>query len=229
MRLVAWNCRRGFWGKHEALFQLKPDIAIIPEASQSCLDALECLTTSRVWVGANKWDGVAIISFNGWQLTRAELPVAESWFVPVIASKADVAVQVVGVWVKKRIDYVKPTLRALEALQEFIIASPTFVLGDFNQSVNFDKGCGPGRRFQDVLSAFDKMKMGSAWHACRGEVHGVESRPTFHLNHKAHLPFHIDYAFVPRNYVSVTDVQIGKFDDYVAWSDHLPLTLDVGL
>jgi hypothetical protein len=229
MRLVAWNCQDAFRNKYEALLRLKPDIAVVSEARRTCLNVVDRIATSSDWVGETNSKGLGMISFNGWQLTRAGLAIAESWFAPVIASKGETIVQVVGVWVKpNQGSYVKPTLRSLDALREFIAASPTIVVGDFNQSVNF--GGSPGGRFQDVLDAFDRLQMVSAWHARHGETHGAESQPTLHQNRKAHDPFHIDYAFVPKNHISTIDVGIGTFEDYVAaeLSDHVPLTLDIG-
>lgn len=62
----------------------------------------------------------------------------------------------------------------------FISSNQTIVLGDFNQSIVFDKGRGLDRRFRDVIAAFDQTHMRSAWHAHSGEGHGVEDMPTLH-------------------------------------------------
>ena len=94
--------------------------------------------------------------------------------------------QMIAVWVKQSSDgYVKPTLRALDALHAFLSARPTIVLGDFNEDVAFDKRRGPRRRFKDVIAAFETLKMRSAWHAHSGDAHGAEGAPTLHWKWQA--------------------------------------------
>jgi hypothetical protein len=232
MRFVAWNCNGGFRKKREALLNLNPDVAVISEARESCLAALDNDATSYVWAGKTGSKGVAIIGFDGWKLDKIEIGVSDNWFVPVVVTKGARKVQIIGVWVK-RTDrgYVEPTLRALRTLRNFIVGKPTFILGDFNQSVRFDKGRGPGRRFKDVIAAFEALNLRSAWHAASSEAHGDEGAPTLHWKWQADSSYHVDYAFVPSAIVSATKVRIGKFEDYVATklSDHVPLTIDVDL
>jgi hypothetical protein len=230
MRLVAWNCNGGFRKKIGALLDLAPDIAVISEVRQSCLSALDSAAASYVWAGKPGLKGVAIIGFHGWKLTKTEYEVSDHWFVPVVATKGDMSAHIIGVWVKRAADgYVKPTLRALQSFCDFIGAAPTFVLGDFNQSVRFDKGRGSGRRFVDVIAAFDELRMKSAWHASSGDAHGAEDSPTLHWKWQAESRYHVDFGFVPKNSVFTTG--IGKFEDYVSnrLSDHVPLTIDVEL
>ena len=232
MRFVAWNCNGGFRKKIDAVLNLNPDVAVVSEAKESCLAALDGNATSYVWAGKSGSKGIAIIAFHGWRLAKIEHEVSDNWFVPLVATKGNQKVPIVAVWVKRADDgYVKPTLRALRSLGEFIGANPTFILGDFNQSVRFDKGHGPGRRFQDVIAAFDALNLRSAWHADSGDAHGAEGAPTLHWKWQADSPYHVDYAFVPSSLVSATRVGIGKFEDYVATklSDHVPLTIDVDL
>jgi hypothetical protein len=116
MRIVTWNCQGGFASKHAALRQLDPDIAVISEATEASLEAFGQGAVSTVWRGDNGKKGIAIVSFNGWQLTLSQLDAAERWFIPTIARKNEVIIQVIGVWVKQDIDYVGPTLRAIKFL-----------------------------------------------------------------------------------------------------------------
>jgi endonuclease/exonuclease/phosphatase family metal-dependent hydrolase len=231
MRLLAWNCNGGFRRKFDAVLRLEPDIAVVSEARQSCLSALDDVAPSAVWVGTEDLKGVAVIPFHGWTLERIGPAVSDEWFLPLVATMGDAVVQIIAVWVKRSDGYVNPTLRMLATLREFISARPTIVLGDFNQSIAFDKGRGPGRRFQDVIAAFAALHMKSAWHGHSGETHGAEGTPTLHWKWQADSPFHVDYAFVPDTLISSTKVSIGKYEDYVAakLSDHLPLIIDIDL
>jgi endonuclease/exonuclease/phosphatase family metal-dependent hydrolase len=154
---------------------------------------------------------------------------SEEWFLPAIAERGAAKLQIVGVWVKPASGYVAPTLSALQTLQGFIAAAPTIVAGDFNQSVAFDPGRGPGRRFREVVDVLGDMGLNSAWHSHRQEAHGAETAATLYLTWNQSRPYHIDYVFAPEwPDRCIREVSLGRYDDYVASgvSDHVPLTVD---
>ena len=227
MRIVGWNCQGGLKKKWAALLRLEPDIAVISEAAPKALMELPAGAGMAMWAGdATKC--VAIVPFNSWQLEPCGVEITETYFVPAIATKGDRSINLVGVWVKSANSYVEPTLRALSSLSAFMRTENTIVIGDFNQSVNFDKGRSAGRRFQDVLEVFRTFEMRSAWHHHRDERHGSESVPTHRFRRHSHEPFHIDYAFVPSR-LNVKQIEIDDFDQGVmsGLSDHAPIILDL--
>lgn len=226
LALLVWNCAGGFRQKSHVVTRAAPDIAVISEIAAKDLDVFgEAASVAAIGTGAGPF-GLAVFCFNGWKIQAVDTPVDEHLFLPVVASRGDERVQVVGACVKKARDrYVAPTLRALRALEQFIRSSPTIVAGDFNQSAVYDRTrrYGPGRRFSDVVTAFQGLGMKSAWHDQRHEPFGSESAPT-HFYLKTKTMWHIDYAFVPRD-VEVISADMGSFDEIITGkiSDHLPL------
>ncbi len=98
------------------------------------------------------------------------------------------------------------------------------------QSVVFDRGKGPGRRYSDVLSVLASLGLHSAWHSYHREARGAETAATLFWRWKADKPFHIDYAFMSESdRWSIIDASLGSFNKYVAGglSDHVPLTIEL--
>ena len=69
----------------------------------------------------------------------------------------------------------------------------------------------------------------SAYHEWNAEAHGREKTPTYYFLWKEDRPYHIDYCFVPRNWLPrVRHVEIGSFDAWKSHSDHRPLLVEIG-
>lgn len=64
----------------------------------------------------------------------------------------------------------------------------------------------------------------SAYHTNRDDEFGEETEATFYMHKKEERPYHIDYAFVPgRQLESGLEVTVGRYDDWIDASDHVPL------
>jgi hypothetical protein len=123
----------------------------------------------------------------------------------------------------------RPTLRALEHLKEFIASAPTVIAGDFNHCVAMDKRKGPGRRFSEVLSVLKSYGLESAWHSFQ-EEHGAETTAKLYWRWNAEHRFHIDFVFHSER-LKVESVSMGAYEKYVPTriSDHVTVTVDFAL
>jgi exonuclease III len=229
LRMVSWNACDGFMRKFGHLERLRPDIAILQEVRLSCLE-YAALKANSIWLGAEGQKGLAAVGYGGWQLSAAPIVVPDKWFLPLWATKDGHCINIVAVWVDSTKDCVPPTLRALNVLHKFITSGPTIFAGDFNQSVTLDKRKVPGRRFRDVLDAFGKHGMSSAWHQLHAEEHGEETSPTHYWRWNPESKFHIDFAFGSPG-LKVNTATLGAYDKYVLGkvSDHVPLIVDYEL
>ena len=62
----------------------------------------------------------------------------------------------------------------------------------------------------------------------KGCEYGSEIDPTFFIHKKHDRPYHIDYVFLPREKVdSVVDFSVRTYDEWIEFSDHVPLTVDI--
>jgi exonuclease III len=69
----------------------------------------------------------------------------------------------------------------------------------------------------------------SAYHLQNGEEQGNEEQPTFHMYRKRdkRYHYHIDYAFASEDIIQSTSISIGKANEWLDSSDHMPVILDI--
>jgi hypothetical protein len=81
-----------------------------------------------------------------------------------------------------------------------------------------------------VVELLEQRNLLSAYHAFFSEQHGKETRPTYYFWHRESRPFHLDYAFLPRSWISsIKNVTVGGFQQWRPLSDHVPIVVDVSL
>ncbi|MFQ3318601.1 MAG: endonuclease/exonuclease/phosphatase family metal-dependent hydrolase [Natronomonas sp.] len=111
-----------------------------------------------------------------------------------------------------------------------MVEENTAVAGDFNWNITWDESpnsqlCGD---FGDVRGILNEIGLCSAYHAMRGNVFGDETEATFYMHKKEERPYHIDYAFVPQRQIeSDVEVTVGRYDDWIDASDHVPLLVTI--
>lgn len=75
MRLVVWNCNAGLPRKFAALEALRPDIAVISEASppERMARTLDGRPITSAWVGRSLVRGLGVYGFAPWTVEPASL------------------------------------------------------------------------------------------------------------------------------------------------------------
>ena len=69
--------------------------------------------------------------------------------------------------------------------------------------------------------------MQSIYHQKFGIKHGEEKQPTLYLLKKKEKPYHIDYCFSSKSlFTKKTTFEIGKYEDWIEFSDHMPIIID---
>jgi len=223
MRVVAWNCCDGFRQKYKALCLLKPDIAIVSEVRQSCLNQLG-LESPPLWIGPPGQKGLAVLGFGNWRVQQMGDPLG-NWFLPFEAVTARRRFTGVGVWTETGPTPYQQTAEAAVARMMPVEEGPMVVAGDFNLSDAL--ATAPAT---NVVKSLKERGLESVWHSLNGEVGGAESVGTYFHYRRKRMPFHIDYVFVDRRLLpSVTSFAIEPFDAWVAngRSDHVPLVADI--
>ena len=225
--------------KARLLATLKPTIAILPESAHpdKTAQALESIgATSIQWAGANRNKGLSVAAFDGWDL-RIDDSYDEGyqWVLPVHAIGPR-TIKLLAVWDMNHRGKGHHSARQFGACRaslshyaEFLAGDADLVLisGDFNNSIYWDK---PNKavKFGDFMDQLESRGFASAYHFDRGCGRGAEPEPTLWWMKNIDTTYHIDYTFVSRP-DAIEAVTVGSREDWLAYSDHPPMTVDLRL
>ena len=212
----------------------KPDLMIIPECES--LDKISAPEKSdSCWIGDNIHKGLGIFSFNDFKIEIYKNYIDKfKYILPITISNATKSYKVIAVWTKKveerkknHINYIKQLYLALEEYKEFIDNDNVIICGDLNSNL-FWKRTGIDKNHQDVLDQLTANNIYSAYHHFYNEKQGKETQATYYHYHKKDRPFHIDFCFLSKNLIeNLKNMEIGKYEDWIKLSDHVPLIIDI--
>jgi exonuclease III len=238
MRIVSWNCNMALHEKFDKVAALAPDVAILAECAD--LQRLQIksprISTNAVWVGKNPNKGLGVFAFGSYRVRRHEsYDDSINWFLPVEVD-GPARLNILAVWAKyypadKRIHQPGPTIRALGHYRTFLSAQPALIAGDFNNNVEWDRRRHASNH-RTMLELSASMGFFSAYHSFSGEEQGRETTPTLHWKTKERdaNTYHIDYCLAPDCWRGrIKSVSVGKYDEWIRSSDHMPLVIDVDL
>jgi hypothetical protein len=214
--------------KATSLFGMEPDIAIVQECSKSDAESLQGGSYSSLWFGENPKKGLAIFYKSQWTLRQLAEP-DHRWIVPLeVKGPENFTLLAVWAWSEKGgiPSYVRLIRQFLAAHPIWFGNGPVVMAGDFNSNCQWDKA--PSRDHFSLVEQLAQHGLISAYHSHHNQQQGSETRPTFHKGRKSDNPYHIDYIFMPREWIARLDnLEVGTFDDWARLSDHCPLTIDV--
>ena len=239
MRIVTWNCRVGkFREKARYVEPLQPHILAVQEVEP--LDNFPVLAgesqprfRERAVCPSYPRRGIGMFSYNdAVTIKPVDLPdpldLSSFAFRRYTVDFNDLHFHMIAVWpyaTKIRLNSYRQAHQGLEKHRDWILESPTIVLGDFNQSRKI-KGDG----WKSLVKLTNDLGLTSAYHEHFKQEFGEESSPTyFHLGDELN-PFHLDYCFLPKQWVQyITSVEVKPYDQYKGISDHVPLIVDLDL
>lgn len=134
----------------------------------------------------------------------------------------------IGIW-SQGPAYVDDVIRTLRTHADLLRAAPSVVMGDFNSGTRMsgERRTSPGHT--QIVDAFEQLGLVSAYHAFYRVQHGDEEHPTYYHQFKAHQPWHIDFCFVPKDWVArLVSVRIVDDQHQAARSDHRPVLVEIG-
>jgi len=97
MKIVVWNCRMAFARKCQPLYDLHPDIAVIPECSKNDLQPGLFDHFDARWFGDNPRKGLGVLVAKPLRIIRAEKP-PNRWVVPLSISGGASDFRLIAVW-----------------------------------------------------------------------------------------------------------------------------------
>lgn len=218
--------------KYQILEALQPDIAIIPEcAAPNILQikAPDFKFNQCIWDGRNSNKGLGVFSFGDFEIQKDVVCSPSAYiFIPVRLTKP-FDVSILAVWAynhRNPIDSKLNTAEIIQSYSEFLKAPNTIVAGDFNHNVIWDRDY-PEHRFIDTLEEMRHLSLSSAYHDMTSEPFGKETKATFYWQKNPNQPYHIDYIFTSSHIKDKQSLKISRPDDWLSFSDHVPLILDV--
>jgi exonuclease III len=248
MKIVTWNCNGALRKKTSELDKLDADVYVV----QECEDPAESTLAYRewagdyLWKGQNKNKGVGVFPRKGnrvqdlrWNATfnlqgLTSKSTATQWttdeleiFLPF---KLNDWYTIVAVWTKggddKVFGYIGQAWKFLQLHKGDIDRDRSIMMGDFNSNAIWDK---PDRwwNHSDVVSELREIGLESLYHALCSDPQGQEKAPTLFLQRNLAKPYHVDYVFASSMLMPLCTLDIGKADEWLRSSDHMPLTLTI--
>jgi len=245
MKIVTWNCSGAFRRKILQIERLGADILVI----QECEDPAESTKKYREWAGDNylwkgetKNKGIGVFSRNGHKVSLLKWvgefsmkginsnSKALFWssdelqsFLPLMIDKKYI---LIAIWTKKanspNFGYIGQFWKYIQIHKEKIERDNVILCGDLNSNTMWDS---PDRWWNhtDVVNELKTIGISSLYHHVTKEQHGQESQKTFYMHRKHDKPYHIDYVFMSSNLIHNSSLKIHNFNNWIEFSDHVPL------
>lgn len=248
MKITTWNCNGALRKKTAVIDQLDSDVLIVQECENPALStkAYQAWASNYIWKGESKNKGIGIFAKTGIEIKRLEWDASYTlntglshfnkkltWstkelrqFIPFMINDEYLCV---AVWTKGSSDevfgYMGQFWKLLQIHKKELTVDNVLIMGDFNSNKVWDK---PDRWWShsDVIDELESIGITSLYHSQTDEVQGGESTPTFYHQRKLSKPYHIDYIFTGKNVYNAS-LSIGKNDDWIEFSDHMPLSIEL--
>lgn len=235
MRLITWNCHGAFRKKADLILAYLPDILVVQECEN--LDKLKfSLTTQkpndRYWYGDSVHRGLGLFSYSDYKFEL--LPEHNPTFryiLPFRVTGYGQTFTLLAIWAmnnKENHDarYIGQIWLAINYYKD-LLGDSTILIGDFNSSKIWDYKARAGNH-SDVVNKLADQGIQSIYHNLFDIEQGKEIDPTFFLHKNVSKPYHIDYVFGSERFLkSTTSLTIGKADQWIKLSDHMPIIIEM--
>jgi len=237
MKLITWNCQGAFRKKADSILSHKPDILVVQECEHP--DKLVFGSAMQRpndfhWYGNSVHKGLAIYSYSDY--TFELFPDFNSKFRYVLPFRVTGHGQtfiLFAIWAmddKENYEarYIGQVWLAINHYTT-LLDNPTILIGDFNSNKIWDYKGRVGNH-SDVVRKLADNNIHSIYHKYFDAEQGKEKHPTFFSHRKQNKPCHIDYCFASANIADkVQNVEIGVYEEWIAYSDHSPLIVTFDL
>lgn len=181
-----------------------------------------------LWYGKDKNKGIGIfplgdISVERWLIEDGALEL-------FLACRINRTIPLVAVWTKyansPNFRYIGQFWKYLQLHKSRFAKELPIICGDLNSNVLWDEW-DRWWNHSDVVRELEEIALYSLYHGYFNELQGDESQPTFYMQRKIDRPYHIDYVFAPEYLLSGAKLEVGCPQDWLKWSDHMPVVFDV--
>ncbi len=224
MKIITWNCNCKFREKFKIITSYDADIYVIQECENPLKTSSEDykkFAENSLWVGNNKNKGLGIFAKKAVDLEQLFWNSNEmNYFLPCSVNNQ---INLIGVWAM--FPYTSLCLSYYRQNKDKFGKNTVFI-GDFNSNAKWDSTYSAGA-YGELISNLSNSHMVSAYHMLYEEEHGSESNPTFYMYRNENKPYHMDYCFC--NEGIIKSLSIGWYFDWIKYSDHMPLCLEINI
>lgn len=234
MRLIVWNCNERFDRNHLHLRALDFDVAVVTECGpfEPVLGELRAVSSvlKLAVEQPRHTKHIGVLAQDPWRVEPLPPVTGQPWLLPVSVT-GPVEFAILAVWalgpegVEQRLTYAQQTARVItEVLPS--IDGPVVLAGDLNAPIASNPA--GARQHADSVSRLMAHGLVSAFAVARGDADPL-TEPTLYHQWKAEQPFHIDHAFVPKEWTGGIELTVGTYAGWVATkrSDHVPIIIDL--
>lgn len=230
MRIVSWNCNGAFRKKYHLLEELNADVLVIQECEDPAQNVdidYKQWSSNHLWIGTNKHKGLGVFAKPQLKLEPLSLePDGLQLFLPVRLEE----ITLLAVWTKQAnsptFKYIGQLYKWLQSHKAHLLTPKAMVIGDLNSNTLWDVW-DRWWNHSDVVRELEHLGLHSLYHIQTQEAQGAEIQPTFFLHRKPEKAYHIDYAFLSKMLLVSAHLSIGPIEDWLIYSDHLPLIVDI--
>ncbi len=225
-----------FRKKAQFILTEEPDILIVPECENQEKLSFGLFTkqpTDIFWHGDNPDKGIGVFSFSDFKIKLLDIHNSEFKYVlPLLVYNDKIKLTIFAIWSQKPESHDNYTIQVWNAVHfysDMLDNENIILVGDFNSNAIWDKP----RRVTNHSNLVDFLKAKnilSTYHHFHKQVQGQEKDSTLFMHRKIDRPYHIDYCFASSNLIDkIINVQVGNYETWTKYSDHIPLavTLDI--
>ncbi len=220
-----------FRKKAEAILAYNPDILIVPECEHP--DKLKfnfptCIPKDILWFGENRNKGLGIFSYSDFKFKLLKIhDPALKMIIPISVSNQRIKFTLFAVWANNPQDpdghYVEQVWKAIHLYDNKLKNKRTILAGDFNSNTIWDRKYRKGNH-SHVVEYLEAKGIFSTYHLHHKQTQGKEEHPTQYMYRHRDKPYHLDYCFVSKDLAKkLKSVEIGEYDFWVKYSDHVPV------
>jgi exodeoxyribonuclease III len=220
-----------FRKKAEFILTHKPDILIVPECEHPDKLVFPVGTpkpTDTLWFGKNPHKGLAIFSYTDFRFTVLDNHNQDlKMIIPISVTDGKFDFNLFAIWANnptdKKEQYIEQVWKAIHHYDNLITDTKTILIGDFNSNTIWDKQHKKGSH-SNVVKLLEDKGIFSTYHLHHKQTQGTEEHHTFYWYRHQDKPYHIDYCFASKDLSDkVSAVEIGDFDEWIKYSDHVPV------
>ena len=222
-----------FRKKADFILTYKPDILIVPECEHpdKLLFSIDTPKPADIlWFGKNKNKGLAIFSYSNFRFTVLDNHNQDlQMIIPIAVTDGQFDFNLFAIWANNPTDrygqYIEQVWKAVHHYSDLLTDKKTIIIGDFNSNTIWDRKHRKSNH-SNVVKLLEDKGIFSTYHLHRKQTQGTEEHPTLYMYRHKDKPYHIDYCFASKDLLNkVSSVEIGDFDEWIKYSDHVPVVV----